>query len=151
MKIYSLYLILCVFTFGTAKADNSISKWTKNYKSLVKLLQQTKTVGDCTISLSEDPTSKDAWNVNILTSNGGIQGFGIASPQATRGATQVDPVSNTVVRYRQTDIIGWNNMMIKTSSESSKKSVLGIYLNKTLPNGTIYSSGIKCGSSAQPY
>src|SRR4051812_27228737 len=107
-----IILLILIFTFHLAKADDSIGRWTKNYNNLVSVLKRTKKVGDCGLYLAmELNRPKNAWMVNFITAQGPVL-FEINPPRATNGQTQVDTLSNNVIIYRQSDIAGWVNMVV---------------------------------------
>lgn len=136
----TMSLVIIAFLFLTSivsfAGDNPMKAWTANYNHLVSLLESTNDVGDCGLSLSTDPNNPEgSWTVNILRVPGGVTGFDIFPPVATGGESQVDFIKTDLLRYRQSDIVGWINMTVYL--DKNGKIITGIALTKTLPNGTV--------------
>lgn len=121
-------------------ADDSMEKWTKNFQQLVTILQQTQTVGDCNLALTNDMPQGSY--LLEFTGHKDLT-FGIVPPAATNGRTQADLLDGHILKYRQSDAIGWVNMIVKL--DEAEQTILGLELNKTLPDGTVYDLGLVCG------
>ena len=138
-------LFLFVAATSNVVMADALGDWNTNYLNLINELEAISNVGDCSISLSKDPQySEDSRILNLLKTGTGLMTFSMFPPKETLGRTQVDYVGETVIRYRESDIAGWVNLIIYFSED---QSIVGLQLNKSLPDGTIYSQGPNCGTT----
>lgn len=133
------------FALGSTVHAGEVSQWEANYKKLIKILMATKTVGECSTSISGsgDPATPATYTLNILTTANGLTGFVLDSPRATAGESRVTfDLAKKQALYSVSDIGGWTNLAVYFDAQ---KHVTGLKLYKALPSGEVYNTGAKCG------
>lgn len=144
LRIIVLFLSLSLSHSVFADEMDDIALWTTNYLDMLTKFENTNAIGDCNISLSEDPQlPPDSKVLNIITQANGLSTFFLTSPKETLGRTQISFIQPNIFHYRESDLAGWVNMYVYLTDDLL--AVRGLNFNKSLPNGDIYSQGSTCG------
>jgi len=129
-----------LLVFGISAFADDVGTWTANYDKMIQLLQVTPKIGDCSLSLTSDG-SANSIDLNLVVGQKPL-GFTMTSPAGTAGETRTD-FSQNQFHYASEDFVGWENLYVEVSASGE---AVGLRLNKSLPNGTVYSIGAECGT-----